>query len=155
MENCLCAAKLECNSYFSSNWKTICTLDLIGQVLKTPPLPVSLLFTKETISQSQAFAETNRPMRGSHLQNEVGWWGQNCTFKLLLTGLFTKMENIFFVFQATVNLGQTRRKRFQVKNIFHLVEIYEKAKNAWFTVFPSHHLPIWLFDSFVWIYKNL
>ena len=46
--------------------------NFIGQALKMPPVPVSLLFTKETISQSQAFAETNRPMRGSHLQNEVG-----------------------------------------------------------------------------------
>ena len=45
--------------------------NFIGQALKMPPVPVSLLFTKETISQSQAFAETNQPMRGSHLQNAL------------------------------------------------------------------------------------
>ena len=128
--------------------------NFIGQALKMPPVPVSLLFTKEkSANQRHMLRQTDQwgaPIYKMHWLMKLKLYSQNVPHRSL-----HKNGKHFFVFQATVNLRQIRRIKFHVKNIFHLVEIYEKAKNAWFTVFPSHHLPIWLFDSFVWIYKNL
>ena len=137
MENCSCAAKLENRSYFSSNLKSIWTIDLIGQVLKR-------LLLRQT-------DQWGAPIYKMKSADEVKTVFSNYFSQVF----FHKNGKHFFVFQATVNLGQTRRKRFQVKNIFHSVEIHEKAKNAWFTIFPSHHFPIWSFDSFVWIPRYL
>ena len=101
--------KLKINLYFRLNWAGAKNATIAGffVIHKRNNQPITGFCWDKPTNEGLPFTKWSRLMRSK------------LYFQIASHRSFYKNGKHFFVFQATVNLGQTRRKRFQVKNIFH------------------------------------